>query len=426
MKNPPKDCLQREVFTISRELEYFTADELEKQTGYGREEWWPGVIGKETIDNALDACEQAEVSPEITVQFQGHKLDIRDNGGGIPPETVERQVDYSSRTSDKLGYVSPTRGAQGNAWKTILAMPYVLDGERARPIIIEARGVRHQIHVRADQIQRRPRIDYRRREIPVKTCGTAIFLERDQACLEEGDENFTVREAAYGGMRNAYLKASSGGTPPAHARQVMYAARPDILRITGRETLDDDYFTRLLLPEYMREHPEETGGWDVVYDDRGHLIEPHTGKQIGIGTLSARQYLSEAEKSPELPSTALPELSFRVSTTGPRHRYGGILFIEKEGFFPLLERVRIAERYDLALMSTKGMGSTSARQLIERLAGEARIFVLHDFDKSGFSIVGILGRDTTRYQFRRPPEIIDMGLRLEDIEEYTLQNETVD
>lgn len=138
MKNPPKDCLQREVFTISRELEYYTADELEKQTGYGREEWWPGVIGKETIDNALDACEQAEVSPEITVQFQGHKLDIRDNGGGIPPETVERQVDYSSRTSDKLGYVSPTRGAQGNAWKTILAMPYVLDGERARPIIIEA------------------------------------------------------------------------------------------------------------------------------------------------------------------------------------------------------------------------------------------------------------------------------------------------
>lgn len=101
-------------------------------------------------------------------------------------------------------------------------MPYVLDGERARSIIIEARGVRHQIHVWADQIQRRPRIDYRRREIPVKTCGTAIFLERDQACLEEGDENFTVREVAYGGMRNAYLKASSGGTLPAHARQVMY------------------------------------------------------------------------------------------------------------------------------------------------------------------------------------------------------------
>jgi hypothetical protein len=32
---------QREVFTLSRELEYFSADELEKQAGYGRDEWWP-------------------------------------------------------------------------------------------------------------------------------------------------------------------------------------------------------------------------------------------------------------------------------------------------------------------------------------------------------------------------------------------------
>src|SRR5262245_231962 len=41
---------------------------------------------------------------------------------------------------------------------------------------------------------------------------------------------------------------------------------------------------------------------------------------------------------------------------------------------------------DLAIMSTKGMGSTSPRQLLETLAPETRIFVLHDFDKSGFSI----------------------------------------
>jgi hypothetical protein len=47
--------LQREVFTIARELEYFSADELEKQTGYGRKMWWPRVIVKETVDNALDA-----------------------------------------------------------------------------------------------------------------------------------------------------------------------------------------------------------------------------------------------------------------------------------------------------------------------------------------------------------------------------------
>jgi hypothetical protein len=72
------------------------------------------------------------------------------------------------------------------------------------------------------------------------------------------------------------------------------------------------------------------------------------------------------------------------------------------------------------------MGSTSARQLLEQLAEEVRILVLHDFDKSGFSIVGILGRDTTRYQFIRPPEIIDLGIRLADVKEYSLESEPVD
>jgi hypothetical protein len=126
----------------------------------------------------------------------------------------------------------------------------------------------------------------------------------------------------------------------------------------------------------MREHPDETAGWDVVYDHRGHLTEPHTGHRICIGTLAVHKYLREAAKSPTLPTVALPDLSFHLSTTGPRHRYGGILFIEREGFFPLLERVQIAECYDLAIISTKGMGSTSARRLIERLAPETRIFVL--------------------------------------------------
>src|SRR5215472_13022662 len=144
---------KRELFTTSRELEYFTADELEKQTGYTRDRWWPDVIVKETVDNALDACEQAGVAPEITVRFEGHELEICDNGGGIRPAIVKRLVDYSTRTSDKLAYVSPTRGAQGNAWKTIFAMPYVLDGQRSRPITIEACGIRHQIHVGTDQVQ---------------------------------------------------------------------------------------------------------------------------------------------------------------------------------------------------------------------------------------------------------------------------------
>ena len=236
----------------------------------------------------------------------------------------------------------------------------------------------------------------------------------------------TVRDAAWEVMQEAYLKASGGGKFPASARQVMYAARGHILEATGRSSFDDDYFTEELLPEYQREHPEETKDWDVVYDERGHLSEPHTGVRIGIGTLAARDYLNAANEKSGLGALELPDFDFRFPTKGPRHRYGGILFIEKEGFLPLLERVKIAERYDLAPMSTKGMETTAGRWLIERLALlEVRIFVAHDLDKSGLSITAILNRDTARYQFEHPPEIIDLGLRLPDVKQYALASEPV-
>ena len=718
--------LEREVFTLSRELEYLTADELEKQTGYTRDSWWPDVISKELMDNGLDGAEAAGVPPEITVCWSGRRLAVSDNGGGIPPEVVRKLIDYSTRTSDKLAYVSPTRGAQGNAWKTILAMPYVLDRDHAKPIVIEAQGIRHQIHVRADQIARQPAIHHHEEELTVKNVGTAVVLEREQACLEEEDENpdllprlvsdfslfnphasfrligetdqmtlpaddpawvkwsprdptsahwynparfeelvasyvaagrnlyvrdfvaqfrgltgtkarmqvleaagfargmkleelanlqrgtfdqqalcrllaamrriskppdpktlgvlgrehflanlsgddesfryakqiatdgaglpyvveaascvnddellqglhvglnwsvplsnplqdsdlpfaegkvqglegllqrqridldqdplalilhiatprfdfldrgkgsahldpllaeavagvvnkvikefaaikksqdrehhhaarraeeqlrrgrvkkVSVKEAAYAVMPQAYLKASAGGTLPANASQVMYAARPNIIAATGRSSFAADYFIQTLLPEYQREHPEETKDWDVVYDERGHLSEPHTGVRIGIGTLAARDYLDAANEKSGLRALELPDFEFRFPTKGPRHRYAGILFIEKEGFLPLFESVSLAERYDLAIMSTKGMGTTAGRSLIEGLASlGVRIFVAHDLDKSGLSIAAILNRDTTRYQFEHPPEIIDIGLRLADVKRYT-------
>ena len=43
----------------------------------------------------------------------------------------------------------------------------------------------------------------------------------------------SIKDAAWRVMEQAYLKASTGGTLPANARQVMYAARPLILALTG-------------------------------------------------------------------------------------------------------------------------------------------------------------------------------------------------
>ena len=44
----------------------------------------------------------------------------------------------------------------------------------------------------------------------------------------------TVKTAAWKVMEQAYRKASSNGTLPANARQIMYAARPLIIELTGK------------------------------------------------------------------------------------------------------------------------------------------------------------------------------------------------
>src|SRR5262249_47065112 len=97
-------------------------------------------------------------------------------------------------------------------------------------------------------------------------------------------------------------------------------------------------------------------------------------------------------------------------------------FIEKEGFDELFDAVQLRERYDLAIMSTKGMSVTAARELVDAY-GQAGIpvFVLHDFDKSGLSIAHTLGTSSRRYTFRHPPRVIDLGLRLEDVQSLGLE-----
>lgn len=76
-------------------------------------------------------------------------------------------------------------------------------------------------------------------------------------------------------------------------------------------------------------------------------------------------------------------------------------------------------------MSSKGMGTVAARTLIEGLSKSATIFVLHDFDKAGFSIAGTLTRDTRHYEFVTEVRVIDLGLRLSDVEKWQLQSEAV-
>jgi DNA topoisomerase VI subunit B len=152
----PFPRLDRTTFTTSRLLDFFTDKELTTQTGHGLYDW-PLVAVKELFDNSLDACEEADVPPAITVTVDQHGITVTDNGPGIPAETIEGAMDFDVRVSSRDGYVSPTRGAQGNALKTLLAMPFVLDGN-AGTVEIAARGQRHRIDVQVDHIEQAPRI----------------------------------------------------------------------------------------------------------------------------------------------------------------------------------------------------------------------------------------------------------------------------
>jgi len=234
-------------------------------------------------------------------------------------------------------------------------------------------------------------------------------------------DTYNFKTAADEVMEKAYLAASADGTLPAMARQIMYQARPFIQEMMGGKPLNDQYFCQQLLPDYMEDHGVD---WDVTFDDRGHFTEPHTEHSIGLGTISARKYL-ESIGAPVLkpPSFA----AAYVGTRGPDSCFGAVLFVEKEGFLPLFEAVHLAERYDLAIMSTKGMSSTAARTIVDRLCQDrVPLLVLHDFDKAGFSIIGTLRRDTRRYIFDNKTKIVDLGLRLTDVRALDLEDAAED
>jgi Topoisomerase 6 subunit A/Spo11, Toprim domain len=221
----------------------------------------------------------------------------------------------------------------------------------------------------------------------------------------------TQKDAAWKVMEQAYMAASGSDTLPAMARQIYYQARPKIMAMTEDKELAYGYFSQTLLPDYIEEHGVD---WNVVYDARGHFEEPHTNRRLGCGTIEVGNYL-HAVQEPEIVPARFANAN--VDITGPSGNIAGVLFCEKEGFTPLFKEVSLSERYDLMIISTKGVSVTAARQLIDTICGNHNIplFVLHDFDVAGFLILGTLQRDTRRYQFSNTIEVIDLGLRIADI-----------
>jgi DNA topoisomerase VI subunit B len=146
--------LNRATLKVSRQMDFFSLPGLTAEVGHGVRDW-PLVALKEPLENSLDACEECGRSPQIAVTIGERFIEVADNGPGIDPGTVADLLDFDARVSSREAYVSPSRGAQGNALKTLFAMPLVLDGREGR-VDIASRGVGHRVTVRLDLVRQRP------------------------------------------------------------------------------------------------------------------------------------------------------------------------------------------------------------------------------------------------------------------------------
>ncbi|MCH7727440.1 MAG: hypothetical protein IH991_13300 [Planctomycetes bacterium] len=228
-----------------------------------------------------------------------------------------------------------------------------------------------------------------------------------------------IKEYAMQVTERAYLEASGDGQFPAMQRQIMYAARRLVAKLTD-DQLTDKYYIQTILPEYLRTY-RPTWAHNVLADDHGHFSEPHTDKTIGCGTLAVRKYLSGMPKSEVVafcPSMLWP-------THGVKNRISAVMFVEKEGFLDLFSEVKLAERFDIGILSTKGQTNVAARKLADDLCGlhDIPLMVLRDFDKAGFSMLGTFMRSNDRYRYVHDIQVIDLGLRLADAREWDLDSE---
>jgi DNA topoisomerase VI subunit B len=144
----------RRIFSEPQAAQYFYTERLEKMTGRKAADWHRVVV-KELVDNGLDAAESAGRVPVVEVAMYVDpsliRLSVQDNGVGISADVIERMLDFSVFASDKAVYRTPTRGQQGIAVKTIVAMPHAMGLVDCPPqLSINALSIQHRIKAQLD------------------------------------------------------------------------------------------------------------------------------------------------------------------------------------------------------------------------------------------------------------------------------------
>ncbi|GAA6614466.1 ATP-binding protein [Scytonema sp. NUACC26] len=122
-----------EAFSFNREFDFVRLDRLCRTTGRPAHEWDFYII-KELIDNALDADEtvwrkKPTQTPilKVRIEFVNQQLFVQvSNRTKFPVELIPDIFATHQYTSRKAFVKGLTRGALGNALKTLLGIPYAL------------------------------------------------------------------------------------------------------------------------------------------------------------------------------------------------------------------------------------------------------------------------------------------------------------
>ena len=235
--------------------------------------------------------------------------------------------------------------------------------------------------------------------------------DNDEAKSAKPEQRITIKDAIISVLPECYDKASSGGRYPVPPRNLYYVVRPKVLELTGKTELGYPYFAADILPKYVQENPSAKS-WRIFYKPRGTLHEPHTRHRVGLGTSEVASYQHRWTNGIEA-SGNYEIADWNADTCGPHNRFSALIIVEKAGIADLLIACGIAERFDVAIVGNEGQSTEAELKLADEL--QLPVFVLHDFDRTGLTICENLRRGTWRHQYRNEFDVIEIGLRLDQV-----------
>jgi hypothetical protein len=140
-------------------------------------------------------------------------------------------------------------------------------------------------------------------------------------------------------------------------------------------------------------------------------LNPFTGQETPISTHDVRLFIQSGEKATgRINSTSQKDYDLR-----PEQMYNAALFIEKQGFIPVLKESGLVRERNLAVMTSQGFATRAARTQMKFFIRKGiKVYVLHDCDIYGHDIVRKIRQGSET--FEEPLDVIDIGLSVADID----------